>query len=90
LKAWGGPRGRLLPLGPAAQQTCGKKTLEVNSHEKPETAVSMGRFCNNIRIEGKRIKHSMGPSRSSYDKFGRILRIETTVNDVSFFKHTVR
>ena len=51
----------------------------------------MGRFCNNIRIEGKRIKHSMGPiSIKLYDKFGRILRIETTVNDVSFFKHTVR
>ena len=46
------------------------------------------RFCNNIRIEGKQIKHSMGPiSIKLYDKFGRILRIETTVNDVSFFKH---
>ena len=22
-----------------------------------------------------------------YDKFGRLLRIETTINDVSFFKH---
>ena len=43
---------------------------------------------NNIRIEGTRIKHSMGPiSIKLYDKFGRILRIETTVNDVSFFKH---
>ena len=42
----------------------------------------------NIRIEGTRIKHTMGPiSIKLYDKFGRILRIETTVNDVSFFKH---
>jgi hypothetical protein len=42
----------------------------------------------NIRIEGTRIKHSMGPvSIKLYDKFGLILRIETTVNDVSFFKH---
>jgi len=42
----------------------------------------------NTRIEGTRIKHSMGPvSIKMYDKFGRILRIETTVNDVSFFKH---
>lgn len=42
----------------------------------------------NIRIEGTRIKHSMGPvSIKMYDKFSLILRIETTVNDVSFFKH---
>ena len=41
-----------------------------------------------IRIEGTRIKHSMGPvSLKLYDKFGLILRIETTVNDVSFFRH---
>ena len=42
----------------------------------------------NTRIEGTRIKHSMGPvSIKMYDKFGLILRIETTVNNVSFFKH---
>ena len=40
------------------------------------------------RIEGTRIKHTMGPvSIKMYDKFGHILRIETTANDVSFFKH---
>ena len=40
------------------------------------------------RIEGTRIKHHMGPvSIKMYDKLGIILRIETTVNDVSFFKH---
>jgi hypothetical protein len=37
---------------------------------------------------GTRIKHHMGPaSIKMYDKFGRVLRIETTTNDVSFFKH---
>ena len=42
----------------------------------------------NIRIEGTRLKHTMGPvSIKLYDKFGLILRIETTVNDLSFFKH---
>jgi hypothetical protein len=42
----------------------------------------------NIRIEGTRIKHTMGPvSLKLYDKFGLILRIETTVNDVCFFRH---
>jgi hypothetical protein len=42
----------------------------------------------NIRIEGSRIKHTMGKnSIKMYDKFSKILRIETTTNDVSFFKH---
>ena len=42
----------------------------------------------NIRIEGSRIKHSMGKSSiKMYDKFSKILRIETTTNDVSFFRH---
>jgi hypothetical protein len=54
-------------------------------HEKYEG--EMGNSFN-TRIEGTRIKHSMGPvSIKMYDKFGLILRIETTVNDVSFFKH---
>ena len=42
----------------------------------------------NIRIEGSRIKHTMGSVYlKMYDIFGMILRIETTANDVSFFKH---
>jgi len=41
------------------------------------------------RIEGTRIKHHMAGKASikMYDKLGRVLRIETTVNDVTFFKH---
>lgn len=40
------------------------------------------------RIEGTRIKHHMGPAGiKMYGTFGPILRIETTANDVSFFKH---
>lgn len=40
------------------------------------------------RIEGTRIKHIMGPaSVKLYDKFGIMLRIETTTYDVSFFEH---
>ncbi len=47
----------------------------------------MGNYFN-TRIEGTRVKHSMGPvSIKVYDKFGFILRIECTVNDASFFKH---
>jgi hypothetical protein len=40
-----------------------------------------------VRWLGTRLKHQMGPvALKLYDKFGLILRIETTVNDVSFFK----
>jgi hypothetical protein len=40
------------------------------------------------RIEGRCIKHCMGAaSVKVYDKFSQVLRIETTINDVSFFKH---
>lgn len=49
-----------------------------------------GEIGNNyqVRIKGSRIKHSMGKaSIKMYDKFGHILRIETTVNDITFFKH---
>jgi hypothetical protein len=48
----------------------------------------MGEMGNNfnVRILGTRIKHRMGPvTIKMYDKFGIILRIEVTVNDVSFF-----
>ena len=42
----------------------------------------------NTRIQGTRIKHHMGPaSIKMYDKHGLVLRIETTANNVSFFKH---
>lgn len=41
-----------------------------------------------IRLHGSRIKHTMGnASIKMYDKFQQILRIETTVNDVTFFTH---
>ena len=41
-----------------------------------------------VRIQGSRIKHTMGSaSIKMYDKFSKILRIETTTNDISFFKH---
>ncbi len=40
------------------------------------------------RIEGTRLKHHMGPvALKLYDKQALVLRIETTVNDVSFFQH---
>jgi hypothetical protein len=40
------------------------------------------------RIEGTCVKHRFGKSSiKMYDKCGIVLRIETTANDVSFFKH---
>jgi hypothetical protein len=40
------------------------------------------------RLEGTRIKHDMGPAAiKMYDQFALVLRVETTCNDVTFFKH---
>ena len=53
----------------------------------PQLAQEIGSRLS-TRIEGRCIKHSMGAaSVKVYDKFSRVLRIETTVNDVSYFKH---
>lgn len=53
----------------------------------PQLAQELGSRLS-TRIEGTCIKHYMGSaSVKIYDKFGRVLRIETTTNDVSFFKH---
>jgi hypothetical protein len=42
----------------------------------------------NVRLLGSRIKHQMGPvTIKMYDKLQIVLRMETTVNDVSFFQH---
>jgi hypothetical protein len=53
----------------------------------PQLAQEVGsRFA--TRIEGTCIKHRLGKaSVKMYDKFGLVLRLETTTNDVSFFKH---
>jgi len=41
-----------------------------------------------LRLEGTRIRHYLGPaSIKMYDKDGFILRVETTTNDVTFFRH---
>ncbi|MFQ5408689.1 MAG: MarR family transcriptional regulator [Anaerolineales bacterium] len=42
----------------------------------------------NVRLLGTRLKHQMGPvTLKLYDKFNLVLRIETTVVNVSFFRH---
>ena len=53
----------------------------------PQLAQEIGSRLS-TRIEGRCIKHYMGAAGVKvYDKFSRVLRVETTVNDVSFFKH---
>ena len=52
----------------------------------PQVAAEIGSPLG-TRIEGPCVKHKLGScSVKLYDKFARILRIETTTNDVSFFK----
>ena len=53
----------------------------------PQLAQEIGSRLS-TRIEGRCIKHYMGAAGVKvYDKFSRVLRVETTVNDVSFFRH---
>jgi len=56
----------------------------------PQLAQEIGsRFA--TRTEGTCIKHRLGKaSVKMYDKFGRVLRLETTTNDVSFSNTTAR
>jgi hypothetical protein len=57
------------------------KRLQINSEHEVGNRYE-------IRLEGTRVRHCMGPaSIKIYDKFGQILRIETTINDVQFFPH---
>jgi hypothetical protein len=53
----------------------------------PQLAQEIGSRLS-TRNEGRCIKHYMGASGVKvYDKFSRVLRVETTVNDLSIFKH---
>ncbi|MFQ5779103.1 MAG: MarR family transcriptional regulator [Terriglobia bacterium] len=53
----------------------------------PRYAGEMGNRYN-VRIEGTRVRHSMGmASIKMYDKLGHVLRLETTTKDLTFFKH---
>ena len=54
------------------------------------SAQSASQVSNRLQtlVEGTRIKHTFGStSIKMYDKHARVLRIETTTSDVSFFKH---
>jgi hypothetical protein len=86
-------REELAPLYEALARTA------VHAVKAEQVAVFLGRKLHGnyrgelgnefqTRIQGTRIKHHMGPAAiKMYDKAGQVLRIETTVNNVSFFKH---
>ena len=83
-------------LGPLYEQLIRQTVLNVKAEQ---VACFLGRQITPLlaqeigsqfstRIEGTCIKHRFGKcSIKMYDKHGIVLRIETTTNDVSFFKH---
>ncbi len=83
-------------LGSLYQQLAREAVLSVKAEQvatflgkkiTPQLAAEIGSRLS-TRIEGTCIKHRFDScSIKIYDKLGRILRIETTTNDVSFFKH---
>ena len=83
-------------LKPLYEQLARESVLSVKAEQiatfpgrqiTPQLAQEIGSQFS-TRIEGTCIKHRFGSSSiKMYDKFGCVLRIETTTNDVSFFKH---
>jgi hypothetical protein len=83
-------------LGPLYEQLVRQSVLSVKAEQiasflgrqiTPLLAQEIGSQFS-TRIAGTCIKHRFGKcSIKMYDKMGIVLRIETTTNDVSFFKH---
>ena len=83
-------------LAPLYEQLIRESVLSVKAEQianflgrriTPQLAQELGSQFS-TRIEGTCIKHRFAKSSiKMYDKFGCVLRIETTTNDVSFFKH---
>jgi hypothetical protein len=83
-------------LGPLYEQLVRQSVLSVKAEQvasflgrqiTPQLAQEIGSQFS-TRIEGTCIKHRFAKSSiKMYDKCGIVLRIETTTNDVSFFKH---
>lgn len=83
-------------LKPLFENLCREAVLAVKAEQvasflgkklAPQLIQEIGsRFS--TRIEGTCIKHRFATTGvKMYDKLGRVLRLETTTNDVSFFKH---
>jgi hypothetical protein len=78
------------------EQLCRQAVLSVKAeniatflgHKLPPHVVAEIGSQFSTRIEGTCIRHRYGKcSIKMYDKFSLVLRLETTTNDVSFFKH---
>jgi hypothetical protein len=83
-------------LGPLYEQLVRESVISVKADQvasflgkkiTPQLAQEIGSQFS-TRIEGTCVKHRFGKaSIKMYDKAGIVLRIETTANDMSFFKH---
>jgi hypothetical protein len=83
-------------LGPLYEQLIRQSVLSVKAEQvatflgrqiTPQLGQEIGSQFS-TRIEGTCVKHRFGTSTiKMYDKAGIVLRLETTANDVSFFKH---
>ncbi len=83
-------------LGPLYEQLVRASVISVKADQvasflgrriAPQLAQEVGSQFS-TRIEGTCVKHRFGKaSIKMYDKAGIVLRIETTANDVSFFRH---
>jgi hypothetical protein len=83
-------------LQPLYEQLCRQAVLSVKAehvatflgHKIPPHLVAQVGSQISTRVEGTCIKHHFGKSSvKMYDKFARVLRLETTTNNVSAFKH---
>jgi DNA-binding MarR family transcriptional regulator len=83
-------------LQPLYEQLCRQAVLSVKAehvatflgHKMPPHLVQEIGSQFSTRIEGTCVKHHFGKSTvKMYDKFARVLRLETTTNNVSAFKH---
>lgn len=85
-----------ITLGPLYDQLVRESVISVKADQvasflgrkiTPQLAQEIGSQFS-TRIEGTCVKHRFGKaSIKMYDKAGIVLRIETTANDVSFFRH---
>ncbi|MDE3100160.1 MAG: hypothetical protein KGJ88_11865 [Verrucomicrobiota bacterium] len=85
---------RTTDLAPVYTEISRQAILTVKA---PDVAKFLGRHLSpeakltsdfRTRIKGTRLKRSLGPaSLKLYDKRGRVLRLECTTNDITFFSH---
>ncbi|WP_313951123.1 hypothetical protein [Accumulibacter sp.] len=84
-------RGAVLPVLDAFGQRYRRSLMQVATFLGKKITAQLtqeigSRFA--TRVEGTCVNHCLGKVLvKMYDKFGRVLRLETTTNDLSFFTH---